>query len=204
MNTLRLATLPPPPHAEYGHAKGCYDAIGHVLKQILWKNELTKKAPLARQELLAHINGNKDGWDILHELFKGCLPYLGATDFDIEATINTIVAMNGMLLANFLSKAQLVQTSIKISGLTTATNALLKRFMAQVMRCENLQALMASRNHTFHDYLRSTGNKQIFRGDSIDAIIQYLQSGNPPMRLTISDDKTLQDPSQRQMNSYGG
>ena len=83
--------------------------------------------------LLTHINGNKDGWDILHELFKGRLPYLGATYFDVEATINTIIATNGMLLADFLSKAQLVQMSIKISGLTMTPNALLKRFMAQVM-----------------------------------------------------------------------
>ena len=82
--------------------------------------------------LLAHINGNKDGWDILHEIFKGHLPYLGATDFDVEAIINTIVTTNGMLLADFLSNAQLVQTSIKISGLTTTPNALLKCFMAQV------------------------------------------------------------------------
>ena len=47
MNTLCLAILPSPLYAEYGRAKVCYDAIGHVLKHILRKNELTKKAPLA-------------------------------------------------------------------------------------------------------------------------------------------------------------
>ena len=138
MNTLRLTILPPPSYVEYGQAKACYDSIGQVLKYIICKNKLTNKAPLARKVLLSHIGGNKDGWDILHELFKDRLLYLGATDFDVKATINTIVATNGMLLADFLSKAQLVQTSIKISGLTTTPSALLKRFMAQVMQCKNL------------------------------------------------------------------
>ena len=103
------------------------------------------------------MGGNKDGWDILHALFEGCLPYLGATDFDVKATIKTIIAKDGMLLADFLGKAQHVQTSIKISGLLTTPNVLLKRFLSQVMRCGNLQALMAPHNHNFHDFLRRTG-----------------------------------------------
>ena len=72
--------------------------------------------------LLSHIGGNKDGWDILHERFKGRLSYLRATDFDAKATINAIIAKDEMLLADFLGKAQHVQTLIKISGLLTTPN----------------------------------------------------------------------------------
>ena len=121
------------------------------------------KAPLVANDVLSsHINRNKDGFDILHELFKGRLPYLGATDFDGKVTVNAIVARDGMLLANFLAKAQQVQTLIKISGLLTKPNALIKPFFAQVMRCENLQALMAAKNHNFRDFLCRTGDKEIY------------------------------------------
>ena len=67
--------------------------------------------------LLSHINGNKDGYDILHKLFKGPLPYLVATYFDIKVIINTIIFKDGILLADFLGKARYVQTSINISDL---------------------------------------------------------------------------------------
>ena len=129
INTLCHAILPPPSYAEYGQAKACYDSIGQVLKFVNFKNELTKKAPLARKVLICHIGGNKDGWDILHEFFKGRLPYLGATDFDIEATINAIIAKDEMLLADFLGKTQHVQRSIKIAGLLMTLSALLKCFL---------------------------------------------------------------------------
>ena len=65
---------------------------------------MENKEPLARKLLLSHIGGNKDGWDILHELFKGCLPYLGATGFDVKSIINAIIAKDRMLPDDFLGK----------------------------------------------------------------------------------------------------
>ena len=52
-----------------------YDSIGHILRHILHKNELTGKAPLARKVLLSHINGNNARWDILPDRFKGPLAF---------------------------------------------------------------------------------------------------------------------------------
>ena len=99
-NTLHISILPTPLYVEYGRTKACYSSSGHILKYILCKNELTKKIPLARKVLISHIGGNKDRWDILHEVFKVCLPYSGQMDFDAEATINTIISKDGMLLAD--------------------------------------------------------------------------------------------------------
>ena len=100
MNNFSLAILTRSSYTEYGHTKACYDSIGHIIMYILCKNELTKKIPLARKVLISHIGGNKDRWDILHEVFKVCLPYSGQMDFDAEATINTIISKDGMLLAD--------------------------------------------------------------------------------------------------------
>ena len=83
-------------------------------------------------------------------------------------------------------------------------NALLKRFLLQVMQFDNLQALTAPQNHNFHNFLRRSGNKEIFKDDSIDSIIEYLYNGSPPIHLIVREGKVPQDPSQRQMNSYGG
>ena len=102
-DTLRLIILPSPLYAEYGHAKVCYDSIGHVLKYIIYKNELTKKAPLAGEMLLYYIGGNKEGWGILHELFKTRLPCPGVTDFDVKATINSLMG-TGTYIRHFFDE----------------------------------------------------------------------------------------------------
>ena len=81
-----------------------------------------EEEPLAKEELTSHINKHKDRWGILRGLSKACLPYLRATDFDVEATVNTIVAEDDMLLANFLVKTQQAQPLITILGISLSTN----------------------------------------------------------------------------------
>ena len=93
----------------------------------------------------------------MHKRLKGRLPFLGAKDFDIQANVNTIIAEDGICSVDFLGKAQQMQTSIKISGLLTMHIVFIKHFFAQVIRCGNLQAPMATNKRAVKWQLFNTG-----------------------------------------------
>ena len=125
--TLRDVILPPPYYAHYGRAKSCDDSIGRVLGLKMIDDALIAKAPLSHDILAVHSGSTAGGWDLLWELLKGCIPYLGVTTFDIASVIKSVYATNGMLFSNFVQKAQKAQHAILVSGLATMTNKLLKR-----------------------------------------------------------------------------
>ena len=203
--SLRDCILPPPSYSHFARAKSCYDSIGRILHMTLHRPEFTSKAPLAREVLSRVLGGTTDGWDILHELLKGRLPYLGATDFDVTSVISTIKASNGMLFSDFIYSTQQAQRTIHVSGLSTLPNALLKQFLQELMRCDNLSPLIASKNQHFHEFLRSTGNKEIYTAETIDSLIRFLNLGRPPLRLTVSVDSSQSSPLETpRMASYGG
>ena len=203
--SLRDLLLPPPSYSRFGRAKSCYDSIGRVIHMILHRKEFTSKAPLAGAVLSRFLGGTTDGWDLLHELLKGRLPYLGATDFDVNSVIASVKVSNGMLFSDFIHAAQQAQRTILVSGMSTLPNALLKHFFREIMRCDNLSPLMAAKNQHFHEYLRATGNKSVYQQESVDSIIKFLNLGRPPLRLQVSDDLVEPSPlDPSRMASFGG
>ena len=72
------------------------------------------------------------------------------------------------------------------------------------MHYENLQVLMATKNHNFHNCLCQAENKEINKNDMIDSIMYHFQSGNPPLRLNVQEEKVVKDSNQSHMGSYGG
>ena len=64
---------------------------------------------------------------------------------------------------------------------------------------------MAPKNHALHEFLQSTGNKVIYKDESVDSIIKHLNLRSPPMRLSISSvgQNTSSDDKKR-MSTFGG
>ena len=193
--TLRLAMLPPPSYSKYGIALSYYEAIGGILKIYWQKPSFVAKAPTARQVIAPYLHSAmKDGWEILDHLLHQRLPFLGGQGFNVNDTINTILATDGMLFTTFISLAQKADTNIHVSGLPPPKNELLKRFLSQCMRCANLQAIIQQPYHDLVTFMRRSGNSTTFTEASLASTIQMLQDGNPPLRLSlISDDGSAPD-----------
>ena len=191
--SLRDLILPPPSYSNYGIAKACFDGIGEHIMQVLEQDNLTKLAPKAGRVLQLHLNSTKDGWEVLKRLLKERLPYLGASGFDTQSIINSIVATNGMLFDDLVSTIQSAQRSIQVSGMQLEPNILMKRVIQELMKCSNLSPLLSIKNHAFHLFCRQTGNAKQWDGEGVDTILDYLQEGSPPSVLIVPGESTTSD-----------
>ena len=166
-------------------------------KGFLWRDWMHYPAP--SHQYILYVNVPKGSVDpstsyycqqsrlrVFEELLHGVLPYLGAIEFDIEATIKGLTAIHGMPLLDFISKTQEIQGTINILGLLTTWNALIKNFFSQLMRYTNLQVLLAVKHHAFAVFSRKTGNWRVYDSETIDSFCDFIQNGSPPQNLVIT------------------
>jgi hypothetical protein len=95
---------------------------------LLTSEDFAKDAPKAKLAISAVSNGSMDGIDVLDFLLHSRIPTLGATDFNAYEVIMSLVVENGMLLINFLSKAQDIQAQLTLSAHPQEDNTLFKQF----------------------------------------------------------------------------
>ena len=89
---------------------------------LLERESLTEKAPLARSHLNEVLHSDSDGWDALEHLAQRTVPSLGRLDLDITAMIQDLRVAHGMLRQTFLTSAKKLDQTIVIAGIATAPN----------------------------------------------------------------------------------
>lgn len=176
---------PPVTYSERARAAAHLDFVGTLLHKALCHSDIVSKAPKLAFYLSGVVHGTTDGWSILDHLAKSVMPSLGALNVDIDAQIKELTVSNGMQLQTFLAKANKIQQIVTISGVNPSPNALLHQFFAEIMKCDNIAPIMATKNHEFMTFLAQNGYSAIYKKESVASLAIYLRLGNAPGTLSV-------------------
>lgn len=176
------------PIIEYGSytvAMSTLSLISRFIRQIMITPSLCESAPLTKTALELAISKYEDGLDIVDATLRERIPHLGAAGFDVDSLLSKLHITNGMDYSTFIATARQVQRTLATSGITTQPNALIKKFFEQIMRCSNVAPLVFNKNHKLHQFLKSTGNNTIYTHETVDSLIEFIDSGSPPTKLIL-------------------
>jgi hypothetical protein len=139
-----------------------------------------------------------DSIDVLDFLLRSRIPTLGATDFNAYEVIMSLVVENGMLLINFLSKAQDIQAQLTLSAHPQEDNTLFKQFLTQFMRT-NVHTYVSSVFKDFNKFSKRTGGRKRYENDTINSVSTDLIDAKADDVLYLKDYKPsnahVNDPS---------
>ena len=184
---LRTQVYPPATFSSSDDVKTHLDFVGTLVYSVLQAPSLTLKAPRARTHLRLIITGTSDGWDALEQLAKKVVPRLGRLDFNVDALIQSLRATHGLPVDTFLTKAKQIDGDLRLAGVVTSPNQLLRHFMSELMKCANLTPLVAQIHHRMTVFWSTYGYSALYTEDSVLSISDYLLAGNNNGVITLTD-----------------